>query len=348
METLFRQSGTLAIVAVLCAVSLGGEPLALENVPPLEANRADEPIRGEFSMKAATDFLDAAALNWQKERQCFACHSDYAYLTSRPLVGWDNPAHTQIRASLERLAEKPLEGKHAVTMTVMAASVLAQNDALTTGKLHPITRRALDRMWTVQRDDGGFDWMKFNQPPSEIDDHYGVTMAAVGVGMAPDGYAETGAAQAGLEKIRLYFANNPPANLHHRAMLLLASLHLDEIMTEGERQKVMEDLFALQKPDGGWGAVTLGNWERSDGKPRDMETSDGYGTGFAIYVLRQAGVPADDPRIQRGVAWLKTHQRQSGRWFTRSMWKDSQHLISQAGTACAVCALAICGEQQGM
>lgn len=348
MEALFRQSGTLAIVAVMCAVSLAGEPLALENVPPLEANRANEPIRGEFSMKAATGFLDAAALNWQRERKCFACHSDFAYLTSRPLVGWDNPAHTQIRASLERLAEKPLEGKHAVTMTVMAASVLAQNDALTTGKLHPITRLALDRMWTVQREDGGFDWMKFNQPPSEIDDHYGVTMAAIGVGMAPDGYAETGAGKAGLEKIRLYFADNPPANLHHRAMLLLASLHLDRIMTEGERQKVVQDLSELQKPDGGWGAVTLGNWERSDDKPRDMESSDGYGTGFAINVLRQAAIPADDPRIQMGIAWLKTHQRESGRWFTRSMWKDSQHLNSQAGTAYAVAALAMCGEKKGM
>ena len=28
------------------------------------------------------------------------------------------------------------------------------------------------------------------------------------------------------------------------------------------------------------------------------ESSDGYGTGFAICVLRQAGVPADDPRMR--------------------------------------------------
>ena len=170
-------------------------------------------------------------------------------------------------------------------------------------------------------------------------------MPAIGVGAAPDRDAETPAAKAGLEKLRQYFRNNPPANLHHRAMLLLASLHLDGIATEDERRQVVQDLFALQKPDGGWGLVTLGGWPRSDGKPRDLETSDGHGTGFALYVLRQAGVPASEPRIQKGIAWLKANQRQSGRWFTRSPWKDQKHYVSHSGTAYAILGLALCGEK---
>jgi squalene-hopene/tetraprenyl-beta-curcumene cyclase len=189
--------------------------------------------------------------------------------------------------------------------------------------------------------------MKYNQPPSEIDDHYGVTMAAIGVGVAPDDYAETPAAKTGLDKIRQYFEDNPPANLHHRAMKLLASLHVGGIMTESQRQQVVEDLFALQKPDGGWGLATLGtNWQRSDGKQQDMESSDGYGTGFAICVLRRGGTPSDDPRIREGIAWLKSHQRVSGRWFTRSLWKDQKHYLTHAGTAYAILALALCGEAE--
>jgi len=90
--------------------------------------------------------------------------------------------------------------------------------------------------------------------------------------------------------------------------------------------------------------VTMGNWERSADKPKDMKSSDGYGTGFAVYVLRQAGVTAENPRIQKGIAWLKTNQRASGRWFTRSMWKDRKHYITHAGTAYAILALAACGE----
>lgn len=333
-----------AIAALMAATSAADEPLTLDNVTPLGANRPDEPIRDEFSIDSAVRFLDAAALNWQKQRKCFACHSDYAFFFTRPLVSWKAPAHRQLRSKLEHLAEHPRDVKYRVTEAVMVASMLAQNDALTTGRLHPTTRRALDRMWTMQREDGGFDWMKYNQPPSEIDDHYGVTMAAIGVGAAPDDYAETPAAKTGLDKIRAYFNDNPPAHLHHRAMKLLASLHIDGIMAEPERRQVVEDVFALQKADGGWGVVTMGNWERSDDKPRDMESSDGYGTGFAVYVLRQAGVPADEPRIQKGIAWLKTHQRASGRWFTRSMWKDSKHYITHAGTAYAILALAACGE----
>jgi len=333
------------IVGVGAAISSAEEPLTLENVMPLEANRPDEPIRDEFSGDAAVRFLDAVALNWKKDRKCFACHSDYAFFFTRPLAGWKVPAHEQLRAKLEHLAENPRRVKYQVTERVMVASMLAQNDALTTGKLHPITRKALDRIWTVQREDGGFDWMKYNQPPSEIDDHYGATVAVIGVGAAPDGYAETPAAKAGLDKIREYFGNNPPTNLHHRAMKLLASVNVDGIMTESERQQVVQDLFALQKPDGGWGLATMGkNWERSDDQQQDLKSSDGYGTGFAIYVLRRTGVAADEPRIQKGIAWLKTHQRASGRWFTRSLWKDQKHYLTHAGTAYCILALAACGE----
>ncbi len=46
-------------------------------------------------------------------------------------------------------------------------------------------------------------------------------------------------------------------------MLLLASLHVEGVMADAERRQVVEDLFGLQKPDGGWGIVTMGNWERS-------------------------------------------------------------------------------------
>jgi squalene-hopene/tetraprenyl-beta-curcumene cyclase len=333
-----------AIAVLTAATFAADEPLTLENVTPLEANRPDEPIRDVFSIGAAVRFLDAAALNWQADRKCFACHSDYAFFFSRPLVSWKAPAHQELRTKLEHLAENPRNVKYRVTEAVMVASMLAQNDALTTGRLHSTTRKALDRMWTMQREDGGFDWMKNNQPPSETDDHYGVTVAAIGVGVAPDDYAETPAAKAGLDKIRAYFRDNLPAHLHHRAMKLLVSLHVEGIMTELEQKQVVDDLFALQKPDGGWGVVTMGNWERSDGKPRDVQSSDGYGTGFAVYVLRQAGVSTNEPRIQKGIAWLKTHQRASGRWFTRSMWKDSQHYITHAGTAYAILALAACGE----
>jgi squalene-hopene/tetraprenyl-beta-curcumene cyclase len=345
MRTGFLSLGFVIILMAGILISAEGI-ITLENVVDPGPNRPDEPYREEFSFSAAVGFMDSASLTWQKKRKCFACHSNYAFLFTRPAVTHDVPIHKTVRSALEYLAEHPRQKRYWITEAVMVASVLAQNDAATTGKLHPSTRKALDRIWTAQREDGGWTWLDENEPPSEIDDHYGVTMAAIGVGMAPDNYSKTPAAKKGLEKIRKYFRNNPPANMHHRAMKLLASQHVDGIMTTAECQEVVKDLLALQKRGGGWGLATLGNWNRSDGKKQDYETSDGYGTGFAIYILRTAGVPADDPRIQKGIAWLKTNQRASGRWFTRSMNKDSKHYITHSGTAYAILALAACGETE--
>jgi len=264
---------------------------------------------------------------------------------ARSSISPDAPAHRRIREAAELLATHPKKTGHEATEAVMVASVLAQNDAATTGKLHPATRFALDRIWTFQREDGGWNWFDGNEPPSEIDDHFGVTMAAIGVGSAPEDYASTPPARKGLERIRGYFRKNPPANLHHRGMKLLASLRVEGILTEAERSKTIEDLLAAQRPDGGWGLASLGrNWKRSDGKPQDYESSDGYGTGFVIYVLRAAGVPAGDPRIRGGIGWLKSHQRVSGRWFTRSLNRDGHHLLTNSGTAYAILALTSCGE----
>lgn len=318
----------------------------IDDLMPPTPNRADEPLRKEFSLAAAVGFLDAAALSWHKERKCFACHSDYIYLMARPVASSRAPVHNELRAALEHVAERPRAklGKIGVTEAVMAAAVLASNDAATSGRLHATTRKALDRMWTLQREDGGFTWLKNSQPPSEVDDQYGATMAAIGAGVAPERYADTPQARAGLDKIRRYLEDHPPENLHHRAMRLLASRSVGGIMTEAQCGDVVEQFFALQKADGGWGLATFGQWKRCDGGEQDVASSDGYGTGFAIYVLRSAGVPARDPRIQRAVAWLKTHQRQSGRWFTRSLWKDQRHYLTHDGTAYAILALAACGE----
>jgi squalene-hopene/tetraprenyl-beta-curcumene cyclase len=335
----------MMVLWLLAAVLATDEGVTLENVVSPGPNRADEPFAEEFSMQEAVRFLDSSALTWQKQRNCFSCHSNYAFLMARPAVTHDVPAHMQIREAAEYLATHPRKTGYAPTEAVMVASVLAQNDAATTGQLHSATRFALDRIWELQREDGGWKWLDDNEPPSEHEEHYGVTMAAIGVGVAPDDYRRTPAAKQGLEKIRQYLQNNPPANMHNRAMKMLASLVVEGIMTEAERSEVVEGLLSLQKRDGGWNLATLGtNWKRSDGTPQDYETSDGYGTGFVIYALRTAGVPAHDPRIQKGVEWLKTHQRASGRWFTRSMDKDSRQYITHSGTAYAILALAACGE----
>jgi squalene-hopene/tetraprenyl-beta-curcumene cyclase len=106
-------------------------------------------------------------------------------------------------------------------------------------------------MWTLQRSDGAWNWPKCSWPPFEIDDYYGAVLAAVGVGHAPDEYAKSGSAQAGIAKLRTYFEKTPPPSLHHQTWLLWASLKLDGILSAEEQQATTKALRALQRGDGG-------------------------------------------------------------------------------------------------
>jgi len=348
MSRLFRvfvMSALLVGANVLSAV----EPVTLENAVPPEPNRADEPLAKEFSAAKAAHFLDSASIEWQKSWGCFTCHTNISYLIARPALALDSPAQREVRKFAEELVSMRWEevGSRFDAEVVATAAALAINDAQTTKKLHPLTRLSLDRMWLVQRPEGDWKWPTgCRWPPMESDEHYGVTLAAIGVGSAPDDYAKTPAAQAGLAKIRTYLKNNPPEDLHHRGMVLWASTCVTGLMTYAEQRVVVEDLIKAERPGGGWVFSTLYPWDRADDKEQDLETPDGYGTGFAVFILRKAGVPVTEPAVARGVEWLKKNQRASGRWFTRSLNKDNEHFISHAGSAMAVMALAQCGELQ--
>ena len=323
------------------------EPVTLENVKAPAPNKSDEPLAKEFSLDQAVSFLDAASLTWQNERKCFTCHTNYAYLYARPQIDAQAAAHHTVRKFAEELVEKRWveKGPRWDAEVIATAAALAFNDAATTGKLAPVTRQALDKMWTLQRDDGGWTWLKCGWPPMESDDHYGACLTALAVAVAPENYRQTPAAQAGITKLKAYLEKNPAPTLHHTAMLLWASSLGESFLSAEQSKAAVEKLLALQQADGGWTLPSLGNWKRDNGDAQSTD-SDGYGTGFTIYVLRQAGVPADDVRLQRGVQWLKKNQRESGRWFTHSLKKAGHHFISHAGSAFAVMAIQACEDKR--
>jgi squalene-hopene/tetraprenyl-beta-curcumene cyclase len=313
--------------------------------PTLSPNKPDEAKAEKMSIRRAADFLDGAAVAWTRKKNCGSCHTNYAYLIARPdLPGAGNSTETEVRKFFEkRAANWDTEKPRWDTEVVMTAAVLAFHDARTTGKLNPLSRQALDRMWTLQREDGAWNWLKCGWPPLEHDDYYGVTIAAIGVGNAPENYAGADSAKEGVAKLRKYFADHPAPDMHHRAMLLWGSLHLDGLMTKKEQQETIDKLLALHRPDGGWSLASLGDYKRHDDTPNPKDgPSDGYGTGLVIYVLRQAGVSADHDKIKAGIAWLQANQRVSGRWFTRSLSNDEHHYITHISTAYAAMALKAC------
>ena len=343
------------LVAASLAAAKGPSVLTLENVPYAKKIVAGEPLRKTFSAEQAARYLDNASLNWQKSRKCATCHTNAPYLMARPALGSVMKDSGEVRSFFEayylarweqgkKVPQKPYR-------PVVVGSALAFNDAQTTGTLAETTRKTLDLMWTTQGENGAWNWAKCGWAPMEIDDHYGVTLAALAAGIAPDNYAETAVARAGLEKVRKYLGNQPAPSLHHRIMIAWASLRVGGLMEKPEREKVLQEMLSKQLDDGGWATPAfLVDWKafkRKDRKPHDLETPDAYGTGLALVVAREMGMPASDARLQKGVAWLKSNQRESGKWFTPSPTKDSKNYFTNIGCAFAVLGLQSCGELPG-
>ena len=341
------------LVLMIPGYGLAGEPVTLANVADPGQITADEPIADVFSAEKAARYLDTSSLHWQKSNNCAACHGNLGYMFARPALSSVLKDSGEVRGLYEEYVTKrwkakpPKDGQE----IVVVASGLAFNDLQTTGRLNPVTRQALRVMWDSQREDGGWTWHKDSYPPTESDDHYGVTLAALTTGIAPDRYVETEEARRGLEKIRMFLKNNPPLSLHHRAMIAWASCYVSDLMDDQQRAKTLDELLTLQHPDGGWSTPgLLADWKdlkRLDGKPHDTKTSDAYATGFAIVVARELGVPSDDPRLRRGIDWLLSNQRVSGKWFCRSPAKDSRHYFSNFGSAFAILALQSCDRLPG-
>ncbi len=248
---LFLAAGALVTTSILAA-----------DVKP-KLDKADESKAKIASVAKGAEYLGTVALRWTENRKCVTCHTNAPYLMARSVLK-DRPSAEDLAvrqffqdsaANWDRgqKGDKP-KGDAYVVVTAVG---LAFHDA-GNGKLHPVTRKALDRMWSIQMPNGAWNWIKCNWPPLEHDDYFGALFAAVGVGAAPEDYAKTDKAKAGLAKLRSYFAKTPPPSLHHKAWLMWASTKLDGLMSKQERDKTIKELLALQKLDAGWSLPSLG------------------------------------------------------------------------------------------
>lgn len=329
-----------------------GADLRAQEQPELSPNRLDEPAIDKFAFDKALAFADSSQAAWRTRYDCVTCHTNGLHLVSRAWVGSDSAALEQNRDFaadyLRRYVEddeKPSGGKGAVEGIVATTALLAISEARSTGKLAPFTERALVDVLERQSEHGHWpDWIKCDWPPYEVDDHFGVTLVAVAIGMAPPALRRQRAVKQGLARLQRYLKRNPPTNPHHKGMLLWASRHVAAIARAPQRKAWARQIQKLQRDDGGWSLRALGDgaWRRGDGSEL-ADASDAYATAFCVFVLRQADIPPDAPVIRDGIAWLKANQRASGRWVVRSPKRDGKHFISHAATHFAVMALVECG-----
>lgn len=362
----------LATLVVCCPC-----PMALADDQAADWKKAEAGQYLDERAKAWFDFKSAGRGEGETKSTCVSCHTAAPYLMARPvlrkLAGLGQPTEyetkfvnqTKMRVEhwdeLESAKYRLLYDSDATKMTeswgteaVINAVVLAFDDRYA-GLRSPseVTRRAFANMWKVQATDGtqagSWEWLNFKIEPWESDDarFFGATLAAIAVASAP-GYYTPGADAEVDRKVALlreYLKGHRAAqNIYNRAWLLWAARGLDGILTNDERKRVIGELLEAQRADGGWRLASLGTFKRLD-KTEQPTTSDGYATGFVLHVIQTAGVSKSDPKIAKGLAWLRANQSPTGEWTGISLNKERDptthtgRLMSDAATAYAILAL---------
>jgi squalene-hopene/tetraprenyl-beta-curcumene cyclase len=241
------------------------------------------------------------------------------------------------------------------TQAVYVAAGLAIWDAHVTHRLSPETSQALDTMFKLQRADGDWTISDDNNPPLESSRYQLATVAARAVGNAPGWLARQRGTpvEAKVNLLENYLrSDHKRQGDYDRTDLLWAAAEFPGLLSSTQMAALVDMISKHQKSDGGWSIRTFAapeEWGKGNRAPRlraepDLgdPPSDGHMTGLAITALRKAGVRASDPRIQRGIHWILTNQRASGRWWTRSLNTDNWQFISYSSTVYPLVALALC------
>ena len=203
----------------------------------------------------------------------------------------------------------------------------------------------------------GAEWMTpLCWPPTQSDRFQLCAVAAMAAGTAP-GWLKKAIKDPELKTridlLRTHLRSTTPPHDYARVWLLWASLRFPGILNSESRAATLDLIWKRQHADGGWAVrdfAAPGLWgdgarkKKIEGEPDfGNPPSDGHMTGFAVTVLRDCGVPATDPRIEKAVSWLLANQRESGRWWARSLNSETYHYLTYNATCFALTALMKCG-----
>ena len=88
----------------------------------------------------------------------------------------------------------------------------------------------------------------------------------------------------------------------HQAKILKVLMGARCAKPRDEMQSTIDELFALQRTDGGWSQTV------------PELKSDAFATGQTLYALSLAGYTAERPEIKRGIDFLVATQAPGGSW----------------------------------
>ena len=357
------------LATAILLLTFAGLPTVVEAETPqyesgdikIVAARADEPMRESFSLTAAKEYLAESSQAWTEKRNCVSCHTNGTFMQLAPSLGRlfteQVESHRKFflleSSKFQRAPASAIKTGLKPTQLAYVASGLAAYDE-TKGQLSPETKATLDLMLTVQSEDGSYSNLDC-WPPFESSSYHGATVAAMALATAPGYLSQVSEAQQKqIDVLQNYLQKTKPPHDYGRLLLLQVGMKWKGLISDEIQQETIAMILKHQQKDGGWAMRTFATPETWGGGSRkdklnaepnkDAPASDGHQTGLAIMLLRESGTPADHPAIRAGIKWIKSNQRESGRWWTRSLNTDGPHFITYSGTFYPLRALQLCGE----
>jgi hypothetical protein len=275
----------------------------------------------EQTVERATKYLQAESAAWLNTRKCAACHHagmplwglaeagkqgypiDKKYLTEtiESLLG----SKEKLLASriFPNPADKPdprPQGR-GLNMGLPFLAVAARAlPALEEGQKQSLQLIA-EEIVKKQQPDGSWEFFAgLRRPPineSQTTDAAWIIMAL----QEETGKDAPEPQRAALAKGIAWLDAAKPVDLHQdKALKVLLAVRAGQ--PREKMQATIDELLALQRPDGGWSQTVP--------EPK----SDAFATGQTLYVLALAGYTADRPEIKRAINFLVATQLPDGSW----------------------------------
>jgi len=296
----------------------------------------------------ALPILQRSAANFVSQRACVSCHhNSLAVITLRMAQQRGFSVDAKALDAVESRTFRELRNANAFDDAVQVANLSdpTPNDSyllmaaraagvradLTTG----VYARRIAR-W--QREDG--HWITSDFRPPHSSSVFTATATAIRAVQTYLPQESSGERDAVLRRAREWLINARPQSTEDAAFRLMGLAWAGA--SPEESRAAGRNLSERQRSDGGWPQL-----------PR--YDSDAYSTGEALYALREAGVPAEDPAWQKGLKFLVSSQARDGTWrvrtrmispaevspeyFTTGFPYGKDEFLSYAGSCWAVMAL---------
>jgi squalene-hopene/tetraprenyl-beta-curcumene cyclase len=333
----------------------------------------------DWNPRLAAQYLDGRQKLWvawpralESGVPCVSCHTSLPYLLARPALrgalgeSGRTPYETELLDGVltkldktsgpdlfPKLTKGPLAGQIYGTNIVLAAALLAMDDARSSRGMQPATERAFQRMWAGQERTGpaagAWLWTSVDLDPWETADSpfYGAALAALAAGSAPGAYQAKPEIRENMARLKSYLERAQSSQpLHNRLALMWAAEKLPAVLAARDRQAILREVRRKQAPDGGWSLESLGSFKPHASAPIS-QGSNAYATAWTAFVMERAGIDRADRTLERALAWLKSHQdAQLGFWEASSMNKPYEagsmqiQFMRDAATGYAAAALA--------